>query len=721
VFLVLATTLTVAQVKATYDGRQHRTEARMPQPPGGLTAFFWYHTSTNLDLWPVDVIWFEPAESGAAPPPGLDAWPEPGEAAVSPGLAGHEAWVEERYGPVRQTITAEGLASPSEKLVYFRPASPAPVSEANGWAASPGFGTSRAWLFGEISYVMKWTWLAWFALAFVGLPSVVLLVTGVRGAVSRDRRTAAVAEVLGLSPRRILAARLRSLAPAAGGGVLAAGTLAVIGCFANISLPVVGYRLYGPDLRGRLPYVGLAFLAGLFVVAACMVIAAWPANPAGGTRPRARQPRYPTWVAVPVLMGLWTAGWQGSRAAAAGADSLVFWFNLGMVLALVGAAPVCGWALRLLSALLARRGRQRGDAALLVAGRQGLFAPSAGGRLAGVVALAVAVAAQASLFALILGSGVAEEERLFATVDGHFATVGFSEERIDDGSAAEALKSTSSGVSYVVVGSADASDPSSRVLETNLLIVGDKAALERLGLEPGAGPASPPATGVFSTMLTTLGDGQLTVVAEVTDRPVEVAARLARTARPDGPPGEVKALVFPADPDARLDLGFIQGAYNRAAGPGMSVETPASGWRVGGHVDAAHARWLLLFGLAGGLVTLLATWTNAGAATGQQAARIAPLGAVAGAPWTFYLRATLPATVGASLVGATWGFGSSWVLLTMLRFQPGGAETAATTRICLTLTVAAVVAGIAAWQFAARAGARAAEDWTPAAGRQEGD
>lgn len=73
-------------------------------------------------LQPAVAIWISPLKADAPLPPGISAWPNPGEAVVSPNvredLVGYPA---DFFGRVVGTISSAGLELPSERRIYVRP------------------------------------------------------------------------------------------------------------------------------------------------------------------------------------------------------------------------------------------------------------------------------------------------------------------------------------------------------------------------------------------------------------------------------------------------------------------------------------------------------------------------------------------------------------------------------------------------------------------------
>ncbi len=152
---------------------------------------------------PYQVVFLTRLTADAPLPPGLESWPRPGEAVLSPALRDHPAAkdITTRYGKTVGTIGAEGLQSPDELYAYVVPHVPAQggnVRPITGYGPSvgPTFYTT-----GQQDYAKpEWTFLVVIGMLLV-LPAAVLLTVAARtGSHSRDRRTALV-EVLGATPR----------------------------------------------------------------------------------------------------------------------------------------------------------------------------------------------------------------------------------------------------------------------------------------------------------------------------------------------------------------------------------------------------------------------------------------------------------------------------------------------------------------------------------------
>lgn len=110
----------MAMVHASYAGKELRRDARTPV---GLTE---QSPASRATLWLVgsdalkgkrlfSVVFIAPRTSNAPLPPGVDRWPGPGEAVLSPGLlkAGAAEGIAGRYGKLSGTIGQEGLDDPA--------------------------------------------------------------------------------------------------------------------------------------------------------------------------------------------------------------------------------------------------------------------------------------------------------------------------------------------------------------------------------------------------------------------------------------------------------------------------------------------------------------------------------------------------------------------------------------------------------------------------------
>lgn len=132
----LAGTMALAQDRAA------RAESIRPTltedvDQGRLLISFDGFTQLDDNTILVQSIW--PLVPDAPLPPGVSAWPEPGEAVVSPSV--HELLVDsdpEFFGPVAAVIGPDGLETPTERRAYLRPA--AEILDPDRMSGATGFG-----------------------------------------------------------------------------------------------------------------------------------------------------------------------------------------------------------------------------------------------------------------------------------------------------------------------------------------------------------------------------------------------------------------------------------------------------------------------------------------------------------------------------------------------------------------------------------------------------
>ncbi|MEV7471566.1 FtsX-like permease family protein [Streptomyces kronopolitis] len=305
--LCLAFTALVA-VYAGYAGTQERTGARSPErvTDGHTTtrARYLLKHDTLDDARSYTVAFVEPVSADVAPPPGLTSWPSPGQAVLSPALlkAGAGQHIADRYGTLAGTIGPQGLASPSERFAYVRPAhTMRGMTEAR---PIHGFGAAPEWGNGDFTNQRP----IWNLLLTVGgfllLPAAACAVLAARiGADERDRRTALVSALGALPSHRRLIVIGEAALPVVVGAVVGA-VPAAVGCLIDVPVPFVHFTLHAPDLAAYAPWlVGMAVLS-LVVMLTAVTVLPRRRRPGTATRPRASRPaltRFACW-ACPLFL-----------------------------------------------------------------------------------------------------------------------------------------------------------------------------------------------------------------------------------------------------------------------------------------------------------------------------------------------------------------------------------------------------------------------------------
>ncbi|WP_327179015.1 ABC transporter permease [Streptomyces sp. NBC_01335] len=413
VALLLATVVlvlglgTLVAVHAVYTGQEERRVARTPVVERASqrteSSTVWLVGSDTLDgERRFSVVYLAPHRGDAPLPPGVDHWPAPGQAVLSPALreAGANEDIDHRYGELAGTIGSVGLDESSEWLAYVRPR--------DGLGARPpsalvsGFGPTAGQVAtglepGSGRYDNKPEWMFEAVVAgMVVLPGLALLVVGVRiGAHARDRRTALVAALGGKRRDRALVAVGEAQLPALIGAALGAAVVATA-MLRDLRIPHTGYALFSAYLREHGWGIALVPVVAFLVVLAAVVIADLaPRRGGGGTRPRSAARN--TWMSrlaalCPVMMLVAIRGPDFAGPGSAWHMILGWAGTAGTMLTLPAAVATVTMAT---GRVLTRQGQTHGLAGTLVAGRRTSTHPGATARLVTGITVALIVLMQA--------------------------------------------------------------------------------------------------------------------------------------------------------------------------------------------------------------------------------------------------------------------------------------------------------------------------------------
>jgi hypothetical protein len=406
-------------VDAVYAGKEAHRTARTPVVAddaalrgNGVTS--WIVGSDSLEgKREFGVVYLAPLRGDAPLPPGVDGWPAPGEAVLSPALrkAGAAEDIDHRYGRLAGTVKESGLDDPGEWLAYVRPrdglpAKP-PVVSVSGFGHSTAMGRFAPGLepgTGRQNDKPEWM----FQSAFLGMlvvPALALLFVAARtGAHTRDRRTALVAALGGRRRDRALVAVGEALHPALLGALLGTAAIAAALRF-DVHLPYTGYIVSSSYLRQYGWWVCFTPLASLLTVLAAVAVGDLTQRQAAtGTRPRsAARTAWLTRLAalcpVALLTGIRGPGLVGQESAA---GTLVSWAGIaGTILTLPAAVA---WITAEAGRLLTRWGQRRDLPGTLVAGRRTSTHPGATARLVTGITVALIILMQAIAWQGLFGA-----------------------------------------------------------------------------------------------------------------------------------------------------------------------------------------------------------------------------------------------------------------------------------------------------------------------------
>ncbi|MEU2243171.1 ABC transporter permease [Streptomyces sp. NPDC018338] len=714
-------------VHAVYAGKDERRVARTPvfapdraagQRAADATA--WLELTDSLDdERPFSVVYVSPLRGDAPLPPGLDRWPEPGEAVLSPELrrAGAGEDIDHRYGRLAGTIGAEGLDEPSEWLAYVRPRDGLSPDRAAGNTSAvaevvTGFGPSAAgrmvsgWEPGWGGRNDKSAWMFQsVVLGLLVLPAVVLLAVAARtGAHTRDRRTALVAALGGRRLDRALIA-VGEAGPAAALGAVISAAAVGAALLHDLRIPHTDYVLSASHLRayGWTAAVLAPLVAFLIVLAAVVLADLAPRRGASGTRPRGTSrsawlPRLAVLCPLSILLAVYGPGLVSPPVL----PTLTSWAGtVGTVLTLPAALAT---VTALAGNLLTRRARARGLPGTLIAGRRSSTHPGATARLVAGVSVALIVLMQAVAWQGIFGSQATEARQLSVRMDRGVASVGVR--GAVPASAVAGFLARVPEAEAVLLTTRGGGGPAGRSVTT---LSGDCAALAALRLPCPAREtrvAGFPDESSLADLFrwTSYGNGTLLIrradTAALTERAASASADRDRETstlalvRPDGRPLSVPALkrlsheVFPL---------------------GAGVGAPGEGDVTVGAVNRDQGRWSALFGTIGIAVLALTAGLSAMAEFLRQGRALAPLSVLTGGLRVFRTSAAWAVLAPLALAGTA----GTAVAAAIAAPITSSDESHITGGLILTAAGVVLAVGVLLWAWASRVAVRQARAWRP--------
>ena len=410
VVVVLGAALTVLSVvslavtHAAYEVRSERTNARafLETFDGDANYLFRYSVS-SFEGRSLAVTYIEPLTEYAEPPAGLKGWLAPGEVAASRAVA-DSTEIRERFGPITQVIGKEGLGSPTEPLIYVRP-----LSSANdtGMLPAESFGQFFSLeLASEDIRSQPEGMMLGLQVAFLVVPSAVLLAVGISLSTPSIRRRTVMLEVLGADPVRAWRLSTARLAGALGFGALLAGVVSAL--VSSIGLRIGDFRISGATLTSHwqqmLGFWGLGCLV-IFALAAAQTVP-WGAQEK--QRVRVKQKRYSALIAFSVFFLILGLGWLMLSIARVGQPRWIYLLFLGAVVVAAGSTTMVGWALQRISQFILGLGKRTSNAVLLITGAEGTHGRGRGAFAGAAVVISIFISVQVATYAMMLGSSNTE-------------------------------------------------------------------------------------------------------------------------------------------------------------------------------------------------------------------------------------------------------------------------------------------------------------------------
>ena len=656
---VLCVTLAgLAAVHVVYAGKEERRAARTPviqeqARQNGSTT--WLVGSDSLmGERRFSVVFLAPHQGDAPLPPGVERWPAPGQAVLSPALreAGAAEDIDHRYGELAGTIQPSGLDEPTEWLAYVHPR--------DGLSGKPpsdvvtGFGPAADGLFadglepgsGRMDDKAEWMFLGAVA-GMLGLPGLALLIIAVRtGAHARDRRTALVAALGGRRTDRVLVALGEAGTPVLSGALLGGATVAWA-MLNDLRIPFTGYVLPSGYLRHDGWSVVLATLAALVLVVVAVVVAELaPRRNAKGTRPAgfvasAWLPRVAALFPIMFLMGVRGPEFVGLDS---GQGTLVGWAGIaGTVLTLPAAMAVATSAA---GRLLTRWGQAHGLAGTLVAGRRTSSYPGSTARLVTGTTVSLIIFLQAVAWQGLFGAQSTDAQRTLDRIGRSALTVGVRGKVSDEDMTTFLSRLPDGTKAFLLAGPADDTGP--------MRLYGDCPALTALHLD-----CSAPTTRVngvpqdprLRELIRWTPHGAL--VTEIHRTDLSGLAHRAADSTEEAP-----LVLVRADGHA-VPVATVKQLAHQVFPRGARASAPGEDELTAGIPNRDQGRWITLLGLIGVAVLTVTAGLSAMAEFLRHGKALAPLSVLTGglrvfrasAGWSVFVPLLLAALAG-SVVAA---------------------------------------------------------------------
>ncbi|WEH33501.1 permease [Streptomyces sp. AM 4-1-1] len=676
------TALALVTASATFDGRAQREQARGPiiaEDPTRATAL-WKEAYDSFGATPHGVIYIEPLTPDAAPPPGLSRWPAPGEAFFSHELAqaAREYDSLDRYGRYGGTITAQGLRSPSERIVYVRAAQAPADPVAQSWQYIAGFG--QTFPMNQEIYPRTLPETAGTIAVLMAVPALALLVVATRvGSATRDRRSRLV-NALGASwTHRALINVGEGFVPAASGTLLCLIPAALL-LATDVRLPLTGYVISAADMRQMWPQLVAALFASLVLTLLLLVLLHRVQRSGTATRPSVSSSRLPKWRLALCVAGVLAIAL--SQYAPKGADVGIFlsgtvlmWAMLPSVIAMVSVAN---------GRRIAASGYRKGNPGRLIAGRWTASHPGVLVRLSVVFIIGIGLISHLQVWNSRLGDSAAAAQELTRRVGDTLYLVHSS--TLPPTAVKDLSRSLPKGAHLLAATAHPEGD------RPRIDLVASCRDLSALRLPC---PTSAQRITTRDPRLEELGrpyHGNLTVRATSGDL--------------DTPHADGSLIVTADEPGHRAQIE--KAAY--AVHPGINVDTPGESWVIGAREKNSLNNWLFFFGGLGLTLLLIAGLISAAAEFVRIRAGLAPLSVLTGNDRVFRAIALWYLTVPLLIATAAATLITDWhSLFFVISLREGKFSWPVLATASAGFALAAVAIGV----LAARSARRAAPSWRP--------
>ncbi|MFD7169648.1 hypothetical protein [Streptomyces violascens] len=692
----------VAATYAAYDGIELRTAARGVQyqdghPDQPAVALGDSLAFDELGGRQFSLVYIRPLSPAMPLPPGIDRWPAPGEAVLSPALSRALAAEGEpnRYGRVMGDIRTEGLASPGERYAYINPTD----RQFDKKRFLPIVGIGDGQTTGDKMFIADRSRLLT-ALYLILLPAAVLVLVAVRmGSAGRDRRTALVSALGGGWWHRALLNLGEAALPVTTGAVLGTLPAPAVMAAGDVRLPWINYWLSSADLRRWWEAFALAGLAAVAVLLVLVCVVHRPAKrrKARSTRLAAHRSRAVQWAALACPILIFATVWGPASLDPEQYSALrMQLYNTGVVAVMATLPCAVAVGAAALGPRLALWSRRTGDAGALVSGRHTAAHPGVTARLVAGVGIALVLVSQVQLKNAQFGENARAAQATADHVGDRVMLMKVNNELPSDQVAA-LLGRLPTGVQALAVHRA-----------------------KNAGASGGA-LVEAPCPALRAARLTCSPQPE-TVTSRIADRRVVEALRWITTdvdhfqvrqaaALPVQSSGPPERYVLISSDGKSLPQGEIQQLLRDTLPVATgTAEIPGSGWLVGARETLAHGRWVLFFGVPGVLIVALAVALANLAEFLRFSRKLAPLSVLTGRRKVYY-----SAAAWALLVPLLAAIVTSWIAADWLAApQESTADGIELSGSILGATACALaVLAVLTWWWGARAAIRQSTQWRP--------
>lgn len=586
--------LALAAVDVTYSARAQREIARAPishlPESTGKPVAMWGAGFDTVNDRQYSVIFIEPLTSAAPLPPGVTAWPAPGQAVLSPALLniGDREGITERFGAMAGVIGAAGLSAPGERLAYVRPPSESLLPKSI-MQEIEGFGSPSQPPLGDGLFVQPASTFRTVVSFLMLLPAFVLLLVAARtGAKGRDQRFALVATLGAGRSARALISLGDAWLPLLGG---MAGGLAITVALAGFDLriPLVRYDIAATNMRESVGILVLACLIATLASALIVIVSDTVSSQRGArTRPAASK-RSPVRAAFlfPLMLLIATRA-PDLFTPGSPLHMLVNYFGVAGTLLTLPA--VVGLSAKVFGMLLASMAKRRHLSGSLLAGRWMAAEPAAVARATAGIIAAVCILVQVQVWTSFLGNPVREARAAVAIAGDGMQLV-----KVKSDASPKQLNDFYAAIVDMALPLKLVNSPSTRSLQ----ITGSCEALKRVDLLCSySTPTSVRSRQPRMRMMIDIADSPGYAIVPAVGNPAEA------TVEKDG----FSFVVLISEIGVALDRPSIVAAAYRTLPGGADVSSVGGDWLVGANVNADHSRWIILLGVFG-LVVLTLTCT----------------------------------------------------------------------------------------------------------------